>query len=371
MGINVDLYLSPLLPANLIKTTTKVSAISKSGEKIFCMKVITGNSDQNGMVSLSYEDCGDSETHAKITGLSPSSVGMGRKIKITGTGLLDKDIADGSFQLQTFYSGGDLADCSGDASSQQKCGLLGGVLGSLTFDPLSFPVKKGFSSVSVDLSLNRLIPAALAQTVTTVKASTKGGDKIFCMEVFTAPASEFGADEENLLPLPEQDVQITGSNNSMNGHDNGVNVNVNVYGAQLKENEEGSTSKGNSPLTPSNVNANSVDNGDNTNIMNGHDNGVSVNVNVLGIQEKKNVEKSGNLNIDGDQNSMNGHDNGVNVNVNVLGIQAIKNLASGSAQMDGNVNVSGVGSIVNGTMSLDAESGLTEIAEIIKETVFV
>merc|ERR1719456_711490 len=85
---------------------------------------------------------------------------------------------------------------------------------------------------------------------------------------------------ENLLPLPEQDVQITGSNNSMNGHDNGVNVNVNV----------------------------------------------------LGIQEKKNVEKSGNLNIDGDNNSMNGHDNGVNVNVNVLGIQAIKNLASGSAQ---------------------------------------
>merc|ERR1712072_358360 len=84
----------------------------------------------------------------------------------------------------------------------------------------SFPVKKGSSSVSVDLSLNRLIPAALAQTVTTVKASTKGGDKIFCMEVFTAPASEFGADEENLLPLPEQDVQITGSNNRMNGHDN-------------------------------------------------------------------------------------------------------------------------------------------------------
>merc|ERR1712167_119762 len=114
------------------------------------------------------------------------------------------------------------------------------------------------------------------------KASTRGGDKIFCMEVFTAPASEFGADEENLLPLPEQDVQITGSNNSMNGHDNGVNVNVNV-----------------------------------------------------------------------------------------LGIQAIKNLASGSAQIDGNVNVSGIASIVNGTMSLDAESGLTEIAEIIKETVLV
>merc|ERR1712100_263829 len=139
----------------------------------------------------------------------------------------------------------------------------------------------------------------------------------------------------------------------------------------MGENEEGSTPKANSPLAPSNVNANSVNNGGDANIMNGHDNGVNVNVNVLGIQEKKNVEKSGNLNIDGDENAMNGHDNGVNVNVNVLGIQAIKNLASGSAQMDGNVNVSGIASIVNGSMSLDAESGLTEIAEIIKETVLV
>merc|ERR1719478_1450818 len=126
--INVDLYLSPLLSATagLIKTTTEVSAVSNSGEKIFCMKVITGNSQQNGAVSLSYEDCGDSETHAKIT----------------GTGMLNKDIADGSFRAQTFYSGGDLAHCSGDASKQQKCGLLGGTIGSLTFDPLSFPIKK-------------------------------------------------------------------------------------------------------------------------------------------------------------------------------------------------------------------------------------
>merc|ERR1712159_206694 len=188
--INVDLYLSPLLPAGLIKTTTEVTAVSKSGEKIFCMKVITGKSaDENGAVSLSYEDCGDSETHAKITGLSPSSVVMGRKTRITGRGILDKKITDGNFRTQTFYSGGDLADCSGDASQKQECGLLGGVLGSLTFEPLSFPVKKGSSSVSVDLSLNPLIPAALAQTVTTVKASTKGGENIFCMEVFTEPAS--------------------------------------------------------------------------------------------------------------------------------------------------------------------------------------
>jgi len=187
--INVDLYLSSLLPAGLIKTTTEVTAVSGSGEKIFCMKVITGKSNQNGVVSLSYEDCGDASTHAKITGLTPSSVTLGKKTRITGKGILDKDITDGNFQTRTVYSGGDLADCSGDAGKSQKCGLFGGLLGSLTFDPLTFPVKKGSSSVSVDLSLNPLIPAALAQTVTTVTASTKEGDKIFCMKVFTAPAS--------------------------------------------------------------------------------------------------------------------------------------------------------------------------------------
>jgi len=305
--INVDLYLSPILPAALIKTTTEVSAVSKSGEKIFCMKVITGKSNQNGEVSLSYEDCGDSETHAKITGLSPSSVVMGRKTKITGTGILDKDIADGTFRTQTFYSGGDLASCSGDASKEQKCGLLGGTLGSLTFDALAFPIKKGSSSVSVDLSLNRLIPAALAQTVTTVKASTKDGNNIFCMEVFTAPAG--GAEPFNPL---------------------------------------------NEALPPSNE-------------MNGHDNGVNVNVNVLGIQEKKN-EESGNLNIHSDNNDMNGHDNGVNVNVNVLGIQGIKNLVPGSAQVDSDMKA-GIAEIVSGTPSLDTKAGIAQLTEIVKEIV--
>lgn len=185
--INVDLRLSRLLPASLIKTTTKITAVSKSGDKIFCMKVITGRSDENGLVSLSYEDCGGSQTHTKITGLTPTSVPLGKTTRITGTGILDKDIADGTFHTETFYSGGDLLDCSGDAGMSKTC-RLGAVLGSLKFDGIAFPVKKGPSSVSVDLSLNPLIPAALAQTSTKVMASTKGGQKIFCLEVFTAKA---------------------------------------------------------------------------------------------------------------------------------------------------------------------------------------
>jgi len=187
--INVDLDLSALVPSSLMKTTTKVTAVTSGGDQIFCMNVITGKSDQNGAVSLSYEDCGDAKTHAKITGLTPSSVTPGQKTRITGHGVLDEDISDGTFHVTSSYSGGYLADCTGDAGTSKKCGLMGGFLGSLTYDGLSFPVKKGSSSVSVDMHLAPLIPASLAVTTTNVTATTKGGDKIFCMEVFTKPAS--------------------------------------------------------------------------------------------------------------------------------------------------------------------------------------
>lgn len=173
----------------LLKTTTRIETVSKDGDKIFCIKVITGKDGEANGIPLSFQDCGDAQTHVKITGLTPSSVGIGRKIRITGTGTLDKDITDGTYHMQTFYSGGDLLDCNGDAGHSKKCSLMGGLLGSMTFNGLSFPVKKGTTSVSVDLSLNSHIPAALAQTETKVVATKKNGDQVFCIEVFTAPAT--------------------------------------------------------------------------------------------------------------------------------------------------------------------------------------
>ncbi len=185
--ISVDLQISKLLPAATVKTTTQITSVASNGDKIFCIKVITGKSDENGDVSLSYQDCGDSQTHTKITGLQPTSVTPGKLTKITGAGTLDKDIADGTFHLQTFYSGGDLLDCTGDGSVTRKC-LLGGVLGSLTFEQLAFPVKKGVAPVTVDLNLSPLVPASLAVTSTRVTGVTKSGDNIFCLDVFTKNA---------------------------------------------------------------------------------------------------------------------------------------------------------------------------------------
>merc|ERR1712084_37466 len=53
--------------------------------------------------------------------------------------------------------------CKGDASQSKTCNLPLGV-GSLTFNAMSFPIKKGSTSVSVDLALSSMLPGALAHT---------------------------------------------------------------------------------------------------------------------------------------------------------------------------------------------------------------
>merc|ERR1712006_35904 len=85
-------------------------------------------------------------------------------------------------------------------------------------------------------------------------------------------------------------VDIDGDDN-MNGHNNGVNVDVNVYGVQVKKDTENvrSTPKASSSPTPNGVNASAIVGNDN---FNGHDNGVNVDVNVLGIQKKGNAESA-------------------------------------------------------------------------------
>merc|ERR1711988_627557 len=105
--------------------------------------------------------------------------------------------AGATFQTKTTFTGGDLLSCSGDISQTKKCSM--GPFGSLTFDGLQLPVKKGSSSISMDLSLSSLIPASLASTETTVTASTKSGDKLFCLKVFSAKANDVASTNVNSM----------------------------------------------------------------------------------------------------------------------------------------------------------------------------
>merc|ERR1712072_1500271 len=203
-SVSVDLSLSAMLPGALAHTETKVTATATGGGELFCMDIKSApavdefvvpalvppavGAASNAELKLTWTDCGDSSTHTKITGFTPSAITTGQKAKMTGTGNLDEDVSGATFDLEMNTAAGTVS-CKGDASQSKTCNLPLGT-GSLTFNAMSFPIKKGSTAVSVDLSLSAMLPGALAHTETTVKATAAGGDKLFCMDIKSAPAFE-------------------------------------------------------------------------------------------------------------------------------------------------------------------------------------
>jgi len=166
--------------------------------KLFCAVVLVATATATDL-KLTWEDCGDADTHSKITSFTPDTLTLGQKTTMTGSGPLDEDIADGAtFDLEmTGPLGVKLLSCTGDAGVTKTCKLPLGT-GALTFDALTFPIKKGVSSVKVDIQLAASLPASFAATTTITKAVSKSGDKIFCMSIKSTKA---GQDVQKVHPL--------------------------------------------------------------------------------------------------------------------------------------------------------------------------
>merc|ERR1712110_1074627 len=111
----------------------------------------------------------------------------GKKTTMTGTGTLDEDVTGANFDLEMKTAAGTVS-CKGDASQSKTCNLPLGT-GSLTFDAMTFPIKKGSTSVNVDLALSAMLPGALAHTETKVTATATGGDQLFCVDIKSAPVA--------------------------------------------------------------------------------------------------------------------------------------------------------------------------------------
>merc|ERR1712227_921586 len=152
-------------------------------------------------LKLAWTDCGDSSTHTKITGFTPSSITTGQTATMTGTGTLDEDVSGANFDLEMNTAAGKVS-CKGDASQSKTCNLPLGV-GSLIFNAMSFPIKKGSTSVSVDLALSSMLPGALAHTETKVTAAATGGDQLFCMDIKSAPGADELVAAPALMPAVE------------------------------------------------------------------------------------------------------------------------------------------------------------------------
>merc|ERR1719160_142417 len=112
---------------------------------------------------------------------------------MTGTGALTEDVASATFDLEMTGAIGKLVSCKGDASTSKTCSFPLGT-GSLTFDAMTFPLKAGSTDVNVDINLSSAIPAQLQTTDTKTSATTPSGDKLFCIEIKSAPAQNVHPD---------------------------------------------------------------------------------------------------------------------------------------------------------------------------------
>lgn len=138
-------------------------------------------------LKVTWSDCGQG-AHAKISGFSPATLETGQKTTMTGTGILDEDVSSATYDLE-MKTAVKTISCKGDASQSKTCDLPLGT-GSLTFEPMSFPLKKGSIPVSVSIMLSKLLPTSLAKTETTVKATGPNREQLFCIDIKTAPAAE-------------------------------------------------------------------------------------------------------------------------------------------------------------------------------------
>merc|ERR1712007_76565 len=138
-------------------------------------------------LAVSWSDCGDANTIAKITSFTPGTVTLGKEETLTGTGSVSQDVSGGSFSInlkagilihETFT--GDI--CKG------KSFHLPLNTGTVSWEGMTCPQAKGNAAVSMKIQLAVALPASLAAAVIEAKAKTTGGGDLLCMEVKTTPA---------------------------------------------------------------------------------------------------------------------------------------------------------------------------------------
>ncbi len=185
-------------------TTTLTNVTTSSGDKVTCVKVVTTQADSpppshqpvpdvtaGAVVNLKWSDCGDASTHGKTTDLSPTTVTVGQKTTLTATSTLDKDIADGKFEMKLTGMGITLMDCKGDASASKTCQMPFGS-GSMTWDAIAYPMKAGTIKTTTELLINSM--SGVSSTTTLTNVTTSSGDKVSCVKVISSMA-----DSPNLI----------------------------------------------------------------------------------------------------------------------------------------------------------------------------
>merc|ERR1712232_1541787 len=139
-----------------------------------------------GTLKITWKDCGDASTHAKVTGVKPDTITMGKTNTVTGSGTTDEAVTGGTFIIQA-KAGPITQKYSGDICQAKEFKLPLG-LGSVKWDGMACPIAKGATDVKLDITLSAAIPASLAKATVSASATTSSGDKLLCVALKTAPA---------------------------------------------------------------------------------------------------------------------------------------------------------------------------------------
>merc|ERR1712023_380511 len=217
------------LPSSLETTTTTLKVTASNGDKLICVQIMTksavqsvSGSDMNlpvavqshpassslpglasvvpqveaGTLAVSFNDCGDASTDAVVKDVVPKTITAGATTTITGSGSLKKDIAGGSYDMKMtgVLSSVLVKNCNGDASKANTCDIIApllGKVGTLAYQPVTFPIKAGdISGVpKVAVTLKAGLPASLETTTTTLKVTASNGDKLICVQIMTKSAA--------------------------------------------------------------------------------------------------------------------------------------------------------------------------------------
>merc|ERR1719392_492734 len=153
-----------------------------------------------GNLAVSFQDCGDASTDAVVKDVTPKTITAGSTTTITGSGSVKKDIAGGSYSMTMtgVLSSVLVKNCNGDASKANTCDIVApllGKVGTLAYQPVTFPIKAGdISGVpKVAVTLKAGLPASLETTTTTLKVTASNGDKLICVQIMTKSAAEVKA----------------------------------------------------------------------------------------------------------------------------------------------------------------------------------
>jgi cathepsin F len=140
---------------------------------------------QGGTLSLDWKDCGDASTKGKVSGLAPTSLTLGQKTRVTGSGSVAEDVSAGKIAI-SLKASIISKTYSGDVCTAQTFTLPLGV-GSITYDGVKCPLAAGAVDVPVDILLSSALPSSLATAAITISATSTSGDKLLCMAITTAP----------------------------------------------------------------------------------------------------------------------------------------------------------------------------------------